>query len=72
MIKNKVFKIPLIIWVCISLISLGFGIWDMATGFEGNGFSFENILFTLLGAIIVGIIPFLIALIISYIYHKSK
>jgi len=70
--KNKVFKIPIRIGICIFLISLCFGIWDMIVKFEGNGFSFENILLTLFGAMIAGLIPFVIALIISYIYYNSQ
>ncbi len=39
---------------------------------EGLGFSFSNIVTALFGALFIGLVPFVIALIISYIYYKSK
>jgi len=69
---NKVLKVPLIIGVCLWLLSFVYGGIYTEMYSEGLGFSLENILLAGLGALLPAVIVFVIALIITYIYHKSK
>lgn len=69
---KKVFKIPLIIWVCIFLISFFYGGIYTEIYIEGLPFTLENILLAILGAVMAGFFFFLLTLIVSYIYYKTK
>lgn len=69
---KKSIRNGLYVWIVISIISLGFGIYDLATGFEElNGI---NIFYTLIGVIIAGVFPFITAFVISLViyYFKEK
>jgi hypothetical protein len=69
---NKVFKIPLIIGLAIFSFSFFYGGLYNEMYSEGLGFNIPNLIWAFFGACMVGLIPFVIALIISYIYYNSK
>jgi uncharacterized membrane protein YiaA len=70
--RKKVFKWPLIIWGVISTFSLLYGGLYAEMYLEGAGYSLANIIEAGIGAVMIGFIPFILALIISYIYFNTK
>lgn len=64
---NRVF-----LGLVVFLISFIYGGLYNEMYLEGLGFTLENILWAILGALLVGFIPFLVALILSYIYYNTR
>ncbi|MBM3232533.1 hypothetical protein FJZ21_04130 [Candidatus Pacearchaeota archaeon] len=70
---NQVFKIPLILYGIYFLFSFGYiGLYQGVIATQEYSLTIDYVFLSAVGALLMGLVIFVPALIISYIYYKSK
>ena len=67
---SKSIRNGLYVWLFFILISISFGVYDMATGIEE--FSPINVVLTIVGAILATVIFFVLGFVVSLIFYYYK